>query len=201
MRKKIINYFIKTIKQANKYDDIKLVEIKYGLESIYLTLSKLIIIVFAAYFLNIFIEVLIFIAIYNIIRLTSFGLHATKSWICLVSSLIIFIGCPMICQYVVIPIYLKSLIGITLIFIFYKCAPADTKKRPIVSPTRRLVYKTLSVSIVSIFSILSLIINNNFIANCLLVSIIIQAFMILPITYKLFKLSYNNYKTYVQTTV
>ena len=90
------------IKKNGNYDEDQLAIIKYGLEGIYLTITKLIIILLLAYLLNIIKEVIIFLIIYNIIRMPSFGLHATKSWICLLSSTIIFIGLPIVCKYIYI---------------------------------------------------------------------------------------------------
>ena len=134
---------------------------------------------------------------YNFIRISSFGLHATKSWICLVSSLLIFIILPFICTVITIPMYLKIIIGLIGLAFIIKNAPADTYKRPIISKKRRMFFKICS-SIVTIAMILfSLFIEDQFLANSLLFSIILQCFMISPTVYKFFKLPYNNYKRYI----
>lgn len=198
MKNIIINKCMNYIKNNTKYDEIKLKEIKYGLESIYLAISKLIIISLIAIILDIFVEMIIYILIYNLLRLPSFGLHATKSWICLVSSTILFIGIPILCIYIYIPIYIKSSIGIIGICLMFKNAPADTKKRPIVNKKRREIYKFISTILSIIFSILSIFLTNNFISNCLIFSIILQNCMISPTIYKLFKLPYNNYITFLK---
>lgn len=198
MKNIIINKCMNYIKNNTKYDEIKLKEIKYGLESIYLAISKLIIISLIAIILDIFVEMIIYILIYNLLRLPSFGLHATKSWICLVSSTILFIGIPILCIYIYIPIYIKSCIGIIGICLMFKNAPADTKKRPIVNKKRREIYKFISTILSIIFSILSIFLTNNFISNCLIFSIILQNCMISPTIYKLFKLPYNNYITFLK---
>lgn len=196
MKNCIINFCMQSVKSTNDYDDTKLEEIQYGLESIYLTITKLVVIFLIAYLLNMLKELVIFLIFYNMIRATSFGLHATKSWICLLSSLIIFILVPLICNHIFIPIYLKSFLGIILIFLFYRWAPADTKKRPIINTKRRQIYKLLSIIIIFVFTLFSLIIDNNFISNSLLLSLVVQCFMICPIIYKIFKLPYDNYKSY-----
>lgn len=186
------------IKNNGNYSDDKLAEIKYGLEGVYLTISKLIIIGLLAFILGIFKEVIIFLVLYNIIRTTSFGLHATKSWICLLSSSIIFIGFPFICKYLFISNYFKMIIGLVLILLIYKNAPADTHKRPIVNPKRRLFFKYTSTFIAIIFVYCSLFVSNNFLSNCFLLSLVVQSFMISPTVYKIFKLPYNNYLTYLK---
>ena len=79
-----------------------------------------------------------------------------------------------------------------------KNAPADTKKRPIVNKKRRLIYKIISTILTIIFGITSIIIKNNFVSNCLLMAIVMQNLMISPLTYKLFNLPYDNYKTFIK---
>ena len=135
----------------------------------------------------------IFLLIYNLLRLTSFGLHATKSWICMVSSIVIFLGIPYMCDIIYIPTFIKSIISIIGIFFIFKNSPADTKKRPIISKKRRFIYKTISTMTTIIYSFLSILISSNFLSNCLIFTIILQNFMISPIVYKMFRLPYNNY--------
>lgn len=199
MKKFILDKCMNIIKKNKQYDDIKLAEIKYGLEGLYLTISKLIIITTIAIILGILKEYLIFLLIYNIIRMPSFGLHASKSWICLLSSTITFIGIPLIINKIQIDNIYKIMIGIIATIGIYAFSPADTKKRPIVNKKRRKIYKILSTIISIIYVILSIIIKDNYISNSLLFSILLQNILISPITYKIFNMPYNNYKTYIKT--
>ena len=199
MKELFLNSTINYINKYNNYSDIKIKEIKYGLEAIYLTFSKLLIISLIAILLGIFKEMIIFVALYNIIRTPSLGLHATKSWICLMSSTILFIGIPIICMKLEIPVYVKSIVGIFCIMLMFKNSPADTHKRPIVRKKRREKLKFISVVFTIIYAIISIVIKENFISNCLLFSIIMQNFMISPTIYKIFKLPYNNYITFLKT--
>jgi len=80
----------------------------------------------------------------------------------------------------------------------FKNSPADTKKRPIVNKKRRRVYKVLSVILAIIFTICSITIKYNFISNCLIFGLVMQNFMISPTVYKIFKLPYNNYLTFLK---
>lgn len=197
MKKIVMDYTMNLIKKNGDFDEEKLAIIKYGLEGLYLTITKIIIIFLLAYVLNIFKEVIIFLLIYNVIRTTSFGLHATKSWICLLSSTLIFIGFPFICKYIYLIKYFKVVLGLILILFIYKNSPADTHKRPIVNPKRRMFFKYTSTFIAIIFIYCSILIDNNFISNCFILSLLVQSFMISPSIYKLFKLPYNNYLTYL----
>ena len=192
--KKCMNY----IKKNTKYDEVKLKEIEYGLASIYLTFSKLLVVAILSIILGIFKEMVIYVLIYNLLRLPSFGLHATKSWICLISTSTLFIGIPYLCIYLNIPLMIKIIITLLGVIFMIKNAPADTKKRPIVNKKRRLVYKTISTILTLIFGIVSIIIKNNYISNCLIMAIIMQNCMISPFVYKIFKLPYNNYKTFLK---
>lgn len=197
MKDLIIGKQLNVIKKYNDFDDEKLSIIKYGLESIYILITKTIIILLVSYLLGLLKQTVIFLVCYNFIRIPSFGLHATKSWICLVSSLLIFIILPFICTVITIPTYLKVIIGLIGLAFIIKNAPADTYKRPIISKKRRMFFKICS-SIVTIAMILfSLFIEDQFLANSLLFSIILQCFMISPTVYKFFKLPYNNYKRYI----
>lgn len=198
MKRFIISKTMNYIKNNTDYNKTKLDEIEYGLVSIYLMISKLIIIFSISLLLGIFKEMLIYLLIYNIIRMPSFGLHATKSWICLLSSTILFISIPYLCMFLSIPIILKIIIGILGICFMFKNAPADTKKKPIVNKKRRKFYKYSSTLLAIIFWILSIVIKNNFVSNCLLLALVMQNFMISPLTYKIFKLPYNNYITFLK---
>jgi len=198
LKKFIINKCMNYIQKNTNYNKTKLAEIKYGLEGIYLTLSKLIVIFILSSILGIFKEMIIYMLIYNLIRMPSFGLHATKSWICLLTSTILFIGIPYLCIYLNIPLIIKFIIIVLGIMFMIKNAPADTKKRPIVNKKRRLVYKIISSFLTLIFGLISIIIKNNYISNCLIMAIVMQNCMISPLVYKIFKLPYNNYKIFLK---
>lgn len=198
MRKKFISSSLRAIKRKYpEYSDEKLDELRYGLEGLYILVTKSVIIFGIAYLLGILWELIIFTVLYNIIRATSFGIHATKSWICLVSSLMIFIGATYLSTVLVIPTGTKIILGILTVIYIHIYSPADTKKRPIVSPKRRFVYKTVSTVIACIYVVTCVVITNDFLANSLLFALIIQCLMISPLTYKLSGQPYDNYKTYI----
>lgn len=199
MKKFIINKCMNYIKKYNNCSDIRLKEIEYGLVSIYLTFSKMIIISIMALILGIFKEMLIFMLFFNILRIFGFGLHATKSWICLLSSSLIFIGIPTICINININIYLKIIICCLNIIFMYKNSPADTYKRPIVNKKRRETYKIICTILAITFSFIAILIKSEFISNCLIFALILENALISPLVYKLFKLPYNNYITYLKT--
>ena len=198
MEKIIVNHWMNLIIKYKKYDKDKLEIIKYGLTGIYLTLSKIIIILIISIIIGNLKDVIIFMIIFNIIRTPSFGIHATKSWICLLSSSVIFLGIPILCRVINITFIFKIIIGIILTLLILKNSPADTKKRPIVSPKRRLILKIISTFISIIYVLLSIFIKSIFISNCFIWAIAIQNVLISPLTYKIFKQPYNNYKQFLK---
>lgn len=197
MKKEFVNFSISQVKKYYNYSDEKNEEIIYGLEVLYITITKTIVIFSLVYFLGLFKPFILLFTFYSLLRLTAFGLHAKESWQCWIGSIIIFVLVPYLINALVISKAIKficSIIGIILIAIY---APSDTEKRPIVNKKKRLIYKCLSLSTASIYCLLMLIIKENLLTNVLFFSVILEVFMILPITYKIFNLSYNNYKNYL----
>lgn len=178
------------------YQEEKLEEIRYGLESIYLTYTKIFLIFVLAYFLGIIKETLLLLVTYNIIRTFAFGIHATKSIYCLITSLMLFIGGVYVVKYMSLNIYVKAIISIILLICIYKYAPADTYKRPLINERKRKKYKAISTILGIAYVILIIIFNNYIISNYLLIGMLETVIMIHPIVYKIFNLPFDNYKKY-----
>ena len=197
MKQKFLSYCLNIIKE-NKTDinEIKLDEIRYGLEAIYITITKTIVIFSLALIFNIFREMILLLIFFNILRTTGFGLHASKGWICLLSSSLIFIILPFFSKLITIPIYIKSLLGISAIILIYIYTPADTIKRPIINKKRREIYNFITTINCILLSFISIVVKDNTISNLIIFGIYIEVLLVLPLTYKYFKLSYNNYLNY-----
>ncbi|MEE3343584.1 MAG: accessory gene regulator B family protein [Bacilli bacterium] len=195
MKKKILDMCINIISKNNNYSKDKLEAIRYGLEAIYLTVTKMFVIICIALTLGMVKEVFLLLITYNIIRSQAFGLHASKSIYCLISSLISFIGGAFICKYIIIPkiVMIVLAIGCNVGLLLY--APADTYKRPLINDKKRKRFKFISFVLGIIYSLIILF-SNSKITNYLLIGMILAVIMILPITYKIFKLPYNNFKNY-----
>ena len=171
-------------------------KIRYGLEGIYLTFTKLIVISIVAYFIGIFNEYALLLLTFNGMRLFGFGVHAKKSSHCLVSSSLFFLIFPIICKILIIPKLIKLVISVPLILLILMFAPADTEKRPLKNKKKRIIFKGLTTIIAIFYIILSFVIKNNTLSNCFIFAVVIQVIIILPITYRLFGVNYNNYKKY-----
>lgn len=202
VKKLFINWVLSLIKEYYpEYDEKTIDRIRYGVEAVYLTLTKIIVIFGIAFFIGIFKESIILLLLFNILRTTGFGLHASKSWMCWVSSSIIFLCCPLLCMYITIPRYIVILLEIVLLINFYLYAPADTIKRPLKNKKKRLIYKVLTCITGGIYLLLSISLDNSFLVNSLLFAIIIETGLIHPFTYKIFNLPYKNRVKYVISAV
>lgn len=179
------------------YNSSKVDEIRYGLEAIYLSLTKVIVILFVALLLGIFKEAVIVLLFFNGLRTTAFGIHATKSWMCWVSSSILFIGIPYLCIYIDIHNIVRYVLIILSIVCFLLYAPADTKKRPLVRKNRRIKFKALTLLIAFIYLLIFINTSNLFIKNAIVFTMMLESVLIHPFTYKVFNLPYRNYKDYV----
>lgn len=197
MKKLIINKCMELVTTYNKdLSQRDIDKIKYGLEGLYLTITKLIFIIIVSIILGIWKETLLLILIFNGIRLTAFGVHAKRSIDCLISSTLFFILFPILCIKLTIPLIVKIILFIPLTVLIGIFAPADTEKRPLINKKKRKIYKILSIIISIIYMTIAIVIKDNTLSNCFIFAIIIQIIIMLPITYKIFGVSYNNYKTY-----
>lgn len=181
-------------KYNNNYTAIDLEKIKYGLEGIYLTITKLIIIIILSIIFDILKPIILVLIFLNIIRYPAFGMHADKSSTCLISSIVFIFGLTFIISKFNINIYIKLVLCILCFIDYLMFAPADTIKRPLTNAKKRK-YRKLAASILSVsYIIMIFIIKNQLIVNTLFASLIIEAILINPITYRLFKMPFNNYK-------
>ena len=198
MKKFVMNHAMHVVKGVYpNYDDDKLDEIRYGLEAIYLSLSKTIVILLITLILGIFKESVIVLLFFNFLRMFALGIHAKESWQCWISSSIMFIGIPYLCIYTELSnIYYYIMIGFSVLnFLLY--APADTVKRPLIKKHRRIKFKVLTLIVSLIDIILFFNTNDVFIKNVIVYTMLLEVVLIHPLTYRVFKLPYKNYERYV----
>ena len=137
MKNLVVNGIMSNINKYYSYDDIKLSEIKYGIESLYLTISKTIIILIVCTILKVLKPLLLLFIFYGIIRLTGFGVHAKKSWHCWITSLTIFIGLHVLITIINVNDNLILITYLICMLLMLKYAPADTEKRPLIRSEER----------------------------------------------------------------
>lgn len=196
MKNKVVNKIINIIQKYYNYDEIKIKEIRYGLESIYLTIVKLIVIIILSIIIHTFKELCLFMLCYGILRATGFGLHAKNSLECWIFSIVLFVLFPFLIKTLTINnIYFLagSILLLPLIIIY---APADTEKRPLINKKKRITYKVITSIITIIYIFIIYFKNNIYISKILFFSILLESLLVLPISYRLLGLKYDNYKRY-----
>lgn len=182
------------------YSEDTLEEIQYGLEAMYLTITKAVVIFTLAYILGILKESLFLCFAFNLLRLSGFGLHAAKSWMCWLSSSLIFLIIPYGCSVVTINQTVLIVLALICEVNLLLFAPADTEKRPLIHEKKRQRWKFITVTTGIIFIYFIFSSQNPLIQNTLLSAMLIESALVNPFVYKIFKLPYNNYKTYIYST-
>lgn len=199
MKNFFLNKSIEIVRKNENYSEEKLDEIRYGLEAIYITITKAIIILILSSILHITLEFVIFAILYKIIRLYAFGMHASRSLTCLMSSIIVFLGVPFLALILKINSFVTFILGTFCLIIIFIYAPADTHKRPLINAKKRKMYKVKATIVAAIYTVISILINNDLISNLLIFSLMTEGILILPITYKMFNKPYRNYESYHRT--
>lgn len=192
MKQKFLGSSINFITKYQTYTEKDIEKLKYGLEGLYLTLTKTIIIFIFALILGIFWEVLAIIILFNILRYFGFGFHAEKSWQCMIISTINFILIPLLFIKIEFNTIATIIISMVCLIGFLLYAPADTVKRPLKNKKKRLYRKILTCLVGIIYMTLAILFPA--IRDYLLCSMVIEFIVINPILYKIMKQPYKNFK-------
>ncbi len=180
------------IQSNSSHSQEELDKIEYGLEGVFLTISKILIIILIGIVFHFLDSVLLTLFFFNILRFFAFGLHAKKSIHCLVFSILHFNVLPYLFLHitfnriVITSIFLFSFIS----FLFF--APSDTIKRPLTNKKKRIIRKILSI--LSLFVFIIIMYYYPIFTAPILCSFIIESILINPISYRILGLSYQNYK-------
>lgn len=196
MKEKFLNGSISLIAKYQNIDEGDISKLRYGLEGIYLTFTKVIVIFLLAAILGIFKEIFLLLIFFNIIRYTGFGFHANKSIECLFISILSFVLLPFLLLKLDIDKNMILIIGILCTIYLFFYAPADTIKRPLPNKRKRIIRKMITVITGTVFTILSFILNDYTLSILLISAVIDESIMVSPITYKIFGQPYRNYLNY-----
>ena len=186
-----MNFIASNQKDLNQEDKGKLA---YGLEGLYMSITKLVIIFLIAFLLGVIKEFIITLIFFNIIRFPGFGFHASKSVVCLIASTLLILGLPYLFTNIEVSLTIKIILCIVSVITFIICAPADTWKRPLTNKKKRIIRKVVACSLAVIYSILIIVFNGYEISNLLMAALLIETILISPIMYLIFKEPYRNYK-------
>lgn len=188
----ILNQTLNFVKNNTNYDEKELLKIKYGLEGIYLTITKIVIILIISIIFNYLETVVITLLFFNILRFFAFGLHAKKSWQCLILSILQFNVLPYLFLKINIKLSLILIISIIALISFILFAPSDTEKRPLTNKKKRIIRKICSIISAICFFFIAIYFKD--LRAPISSSLLIESIMVNPLSYKLLGLSYNNYK-------
>lgn len=195
VKEKFIASVVNLAKRKKEYTEEEVAIMRYALEGIYLTFTKILVITLIAALLGLFKEYIWFVLLYTPIRSVSFGWHANTTKQCWVVSILAFILIPYTFSIITINRITKIILLTFSIFIFALYSPADTKKRPIVNKKRRLMFKVASLIITLVYCCYSFK-HSNLISNLMIASLLYQSLLINPLIYKITHQEFNNYKTY-----
>ena len=186
-----MNFIASNQKDLNQEDKEKLA---YGLEGLYMSITKLVIIFLIAFLLGFIKEFIITLIFFNIIRFPGFGFHASKSVVCLIASTLLILGLPYLFTNIEVSLTIKIILCIVSVITFIICAPADTWKRSLTNKKKRIIRKIAASSLAVIYSVLIIVFNGYEISNLLMAALLIETILISPIMYLIFKEPYRNYK-------
>lgn len=176
---------------------IDYLKMKLGLEMLLINLAKIGLVYGVALTFHLMWQTLIMHGAYFAIRRTAFGLHANNSIICSILSLALFIGIPFLSQnYIMLDNYMVGILGFIFTALLYRYAPADTDKFPLLGKERREKLRRITVTACLIIVLIALVCPSPVVKSLLMLGVMSQVIMVLPITYKLLKRSYNNYENY-----
>ena len=186
-----MNFIDSNQKNLSEEDREKL---SYGLEGLYMNVTKLALIFLIAFLLGFLKEFIIALILFNLLRFPGFGFHASKSIVCLITSTILILGIPYLFTNIEVSLTIKIILCIVSIITLIICAPADTWKRPLTNKRKRIIRKVVASSLSVIYSILIIVFNGYEISNLLMAALLIETILISPIMYLIFKEPYRNYK-------
>ena len=191
MKEVFLKQSLQLITANREWDEESLEKIRYGLEGIYLTIVKLVILLALAIILNIERLFLINLVFFNILRFFAFGVHARNSTQCLITSTVMFIIFPILSTSIDFPLPVQIIIASICVLLFLLYAPADTHKRPQKNRKKRQIRKAFAVTIAIVYVLLIIMLKD--LSQIILCSLMTEAIMILPITYHILGVPYKNH--------
>lgn len=191
MKEVFLKHSLQLITANKEWDEKSLEKIRYGLEGIYLTIVKLVILLALAIILNIERLFLINLVFFNILRFFAFGVHARNSTQCLITSTVMFIIFPILSTSIDFPLPVQIIIASICVLLFLLYAPADTHKRPQKNRKKRQTRKAFAVTIAIIYVLLIIMLKD--LSQIILCSLMTETIGILPITYHILGVPYKNH--------
>lgn len=163
--------------------------IAYSLEAIYGEVIKLILALVISILGGFFLESLMVIIGFCMLRTVAGGFHMKTLWRCAVITIPIIITPAFISLYIDLNIYI--LVGIILISLLlgYLYAPVGSEEKPIDSDEKKYKYKKKSMIYIVAFSVISIciyLLEYNTLAFSLILGVFVECFTLTPIGLRMF---------------
>lgn len=184
------------VKSTLDKTDTELEQIKYGIDSILANITKLIILFIAAYLLGIVKYTFMALISFGFVRAFASGIHAGSNLKCIITNFIIFFGNIYISLTLRLNLIFITLLFAVSLYLVILYAPSDTAAKPLTRKQVRSKLKIYSSISVVILYILAINLGNSTYAQIITFSVFIEALLITPIAYKIFKSPYRNYEKY-----
>lgn len=177
---RILNLIIK-----EEMDQIDFLKCKLGLESFVINITKFLIVYTAALLFKVAIPTSIFHASFLLIRTFSYGRHAKTSLGCVSSSLLLFVGLPVLCQSgILIPTYLLFYIRLLSLVVLLKFSPGVTDKNKLSKSNRKKALRVKSIISWGVLNGLYLITASALTENLIVLGMFFASMYVIPNKFK-----------------
>lgn len=196
MKNTFVNTSLNYLVRNNACSDKQINIFRYTLESLYSFMTKTCVVLVMALIFRTFAITFWLIVLYSLLRGFAFGLHASKNIYCWCITLFVYSFVPLLIKSIQFPTYLfyiSYLIGIVFIMLW---APADTPSRPLLNKKKRKANKIFSLTLSIVYITSAFLINNSNYYEIISFLLLLESLCICPITYKIFKVPYNNYQKF-----
>lgn len=180
--KRILSFILNGHEELNRIDYLKC---KLGVESIVINVSKLLFIYSAACILNSVFETFILHLSFLTIRVFAYGDHASSSFGCIITSILLFVGSAgVLTGGVLIP--MEGLIFLQVIngLILSRYAPRATNKNPIGSDEKKKRRKIQALSSCLVMTIIMICVPVLLIQNLMVIGNVLSGMSVLPLKIK-----------------
>lgn len=177
-------------------DEEGYLKVKYGLEIILINAMKFIAVYGVALLLGILWQTITVHLAYLMIRRYSFGLHATKSWVCTVVSVSMFDLIPYFAKGLLLNNWIVLGVFIFVLLNVFFFAPADTESLPLIGKDNRKKLKRKAMVCTLLLTGIALLVPIAEMKVLIMLGALYQVVSINPLVYKILNRRYHNYESY-----
>lgn len=167
--------------ENEKWSEIERSEMKLGFQVLLHNILMIGFILLLAKILGIYMDSVILLTGYGLLKLNAGGIHLEKSWACLLCTCAFVIGGVIISRYLEIPFYCVLLIYILCMALLWIIGPQGTKNNPISKKNyNKLRRKTMIISALYFLITIYRFLIKEEMTYLLLVAIVFETISILP---------------------